>query len=79
MAEWTAAEEMAAALVVKDKFPEGGGIDGACVAIMKLQCEVTALREALENLRSVDECACLDNDDYCPHAIAYRLLTKIPK
>lgn len=68
MAEWTATEEMAAAVVVKDKFPEGGGIDGACVAIIKLQCEVTALREALEDVLSKgtdtqeanDACALLD-------------------
>jgi hypothetical protein len=46
---------------------------------IRLQCEVTALREALDNLRSIDVCACLDNEDYCPHAVADRLLTKIPK
>lgn len=74
MAEWTKEEMTAAGQRIIRRF------DGVySLELAEMECEVTALREALVNLRSIDECACLDNEDYCPHAVADRLLAKIPK
>lgn len=73
--EWTR-EEMEAA---KGKLRKIHSDFTRYPAVVNLQCEVTALRETLRNLRATDLCGCLDDDDNCPHAVADRLLAHIPK
>jgi hypothetical protein len=82
MADWTDEEYTVAADHV-DQKAEASPLDGwddsvAAVAIV-LQCEVTALRVALEECRSILVDDCEYEEDYASVIAIDAVLTRIPK
>jgi hypothetical protein len=65
--DWTTQEKTAAESLLMNRTK----------GMVTLQCEVTALREALVNLIPMAGCGCTVPD--CPNHIAKQLLLRIPK